>query len=68
MFETVIWTLIYIGLLVGVAVVILWALAQFGLNLPPRLVQIFWAIVVLLIILVLWRMVGPLLGSAPRLR
>ncbi len=62
MVESVIWLLIYICLLVGVAWLVLWVLGQIGVPLPPRVVQIFWVIVVLLVILLLWRMLSPVMG------
>lgn len=61
MVETVIITLIWIGLIVGLVFLVLWALQQFGLALPPRVVQVAWAIAVLIVILVLWRAFGSLL-------
>lgn len=63
MIETVIITLIYIGLLVGLVWLVLWALGQFGLALPPRVVQIAWVIAILVIILILWRAFGSSLPS-----
>lgn len=61
MVETVIITLIWIGLVVGLVFLVLWALSSFGLNLPPRVVQIGWVIAVLIIILILWRSFGHML-------
>ena len=59
--ETVIITLIWIGLVVGLIFLVLWALEKFGLALPPRVVQIGWVIAVLIILLILWRGFGHLL-------
>lgn len=61
MVETVIITLIWIGLVVGLVFLVLWALENFGLALPPRVVQIGWVIAVLIIILILWHSFGHLL-------
>lgn len=44
MFESVIMLLIYIALVVGLAYLVLWVLGQLGIELPPRLVQVFWVI------------------------
>lgn len=63
MFESVIMLLIYIALVVGLAYLVLWVLGQLGIALPPRLVQVFWVIVVLIVVLLLWRMVGPAISS-----
>jgi hypothetical protein len=61
MVESLIVTLIWIGLVVGLVFLVLWALEKFGLALPPRVVQIGWVIAVLIIILILWRSFGHLL-------
>ena len=61
MVEALIITLIWIGLIVGLVFLVLWALQAFGLALPPRVVQIAWVIAVLIIILVLWRNFGSAL-------
>lgn len=68
MIESLILLLIYIAVVVGVAYLVLWALAQIGVALPPMVVKVFWVIVVLVIVLLLWRMVGPALtaGHLPR--
>jgi len=67
MIESIIWLLIYICLVVGVAWLVLWVLGQIGVALPAQVVKIFWVVVVLLILLLLWRMLGPIVGSAPHL-
>lgn len=58
-FETLILTLIQIGLVIGACYIVIWALGQFGVAIPPRVIQIFWCIVVLIIILLLYRMLSP---------
>ncbi len=63
MFESLIFLLIYIALVVGVAWLVIWALGQMGVPLPAPVIRIFWLIVVLIIILMLWRFVGPSLSS-----
>lgn len=59
MFESIILLLIQIALVVLAAYVIIWFLGQIGVALPPMVVQIFWAIVVLIVILLLYRMLAP---------
>lgn len=61
MIESILWLLIYICLFVGVAYLVLWVLGKLGLELPPRVVTIFWVVVVLIVLLLTWRMVGPAL-------
>lgn len=62
MFEGIILLLIQIAFVVLIAYVIIWFLGQIGVALPPMVVQIFWAIVVLIIILLLYRMLAPALS------
>lgn len=60
MIETVITALIYICLVVLVVyLVVLWVLEEAGLPLPPKVVRIFWVIVVLVEILILVRLLLP---------
>lgn len=63
MFESIIMLLIYIALVVGAAFLVIWVLGQLGVPLPPNIVKVFWVIVVLIIILLLWRILGPALSS-----
>lgn len=63
MFEQIIMLLIYIALVVGVAYLVLWVLGQLGVPLPANVIRVFWVIVVLIIVLLLWRMVGPAISS-----
>lgn len=58
MVETVIITLIWIGIICAIVWTVIWALRKFGLEIPTRLEQIAWAIAVLVIILILWRAFG----------
>jgi len=67
MFETLIMTLIYICLVVGACYLVIWVLGQLGVALPQRVIQIFWVIVVLIVILLLFQMLSPVL-HLPRLR
>lgn len=68
MIESLILLLIYICLVVGAAWLVLWVLQQMGVPLPPMVIKMFWVIVVLIVILLLWRMVGPSLSSGHLLR
>lgn len=63
MIEAIIMLLIYIALIVGVVYLVIWVLGQLGIALPPMVVKVFWIIVVLIIILLLWRMIGPAISS-----
>jgi hypothetical protein len=63
MFESIIMLLIYIALIVGVALLVIWVLGQLGIAIPPPLAKVFWMIVTLIIILMLWRMIGPSISS-----
>lgn len=68
--ESIILLLIYICVVVAVAWLVLWVLGQLGLELPPMVVKIFWVVVILIVILLLWRMIGPTIsgGSLPGIR
>ncbi len=70
MVESIILLLIYIALVVGLAWLVLWVLGQLGVSIPPPVVKVFWIIVVLVIVLIFWRLVGPSLsaGHLPGLR
>jgi hypothetical protein len=59
MIESVIMLLIYVCLVVAVAWLILWVVQQIGIPLPPQVIKIFWVIIGLIVLLLLWRMVGP---------
>lgn len=63
MFEHLLLLLIYIGLIVAAAYVVIWFLGQLGIALPGRAIQIIWAVVVLIVILMVWREIGPALSS-----
>lgn len=56
--ETVIITLIWIAVIVGVAFLILWVLGEIGVPLPANVVKIGWVVVALIVILILWRAFG----------
>lgn len=62
MVDSIFMLLIYIALIVLVAYVILWFLGQIGVSLPPQVVKIVWAIVVLVVLYLLWQV---LKGSIP---
>lgn len=61
MVESLIVTLIWIAVVVGCVFLVIWFLGQIGVALPARVVQIAWAIAVLVIILILWRSFGSAL-------
>ncbi len=59
MVEAVITLLIYIALVVGLVWLVIWVLGELGVALPPPVVKVIWVIAVLIILLLLWRIVGP---------
>ncbi len=61
MVESVIVLLIYICLVVGLVGLVIWVLGQIGVPLPAQVVKIMWIIAALLILLLLWRALGPVL-------
>jgi len=61
MVESVILLLIYICLVAAVVWLVIWVLGQIGIPLPDMVVKIMWVIAVLVILLLLWRMLGPAL-------
>jgi len=63
MIESVIMLLIYVCVVVGAAFLVIWVLGQIGVPLPAQVIKIFWIIVALIIILLLWRMIGPAISS-----
>lgn len=63
MFESVIMLLIQICFVVALVYIVIWVLGIIGVQLPAKVVQIFWVIVALIVILLLYRMVGPMLQS-----
>lgn len=66
--ESIIWLLIYLVLILGLAWLVLWVLAEMGVPVPPMVAKMIWVIAVLLVLLVLWRTLSPLMGTVPRLR
>jgi hypothetical protein len=64
MIESIITLLIYICLLAIVVYLVIWVLGIVGVNLPPKVIQILWAIVALVALLLIVRM---LLGGGLRL-
>lgn len=67
MVESVIMLLIYIALVVGLAFLVIWVLQYLGVPLPPIVIRVMWVIAVLVILLLLWRTVGPSLTGFSRL-
>lgn len=63
MFEAIVLLLIQICFVVLVCYLVIWVLGIIGISLPPKVVQIFWVIVALVVILLLFRALGPLLGG-----
>lgn len=63
MFESVIVLLIQICILAAVCWLVIWVLGQLGIALPAQVVRIFWVIVALIVILMLYRMIGPSLST-----
>ena len=59
MFESVIILLIQICLVVALCYIVIWVLGIIGVSLPDKVVQIFWVIVALIIILLLYRALSP---------
>lgn len=57
--ESIIMLLIQVCVLVVVAYLVIWVLGILGVSLPPRIVQIFWVIVILIVVLLLYRALGP---------
>ena len=61
MFESIIMLLIQVCFLVALVYIVIWVLGILGVQLPPKVVQIFWVVVVLIVILLLYRaMAGSL--------
>ncbi len=63
MFESIIMLLIYLCLFALVVYLVLWVLGEVGITIPPRVMQLFWVIVVLVAILLVFKMIAPHLGS-----
>lgn len=63
MLESVITFLIGLCVLAIVVYLVIWVLGQIGIVLPPRIVQILWVIVILLVVLYLVKMILPHLGA-----
>ena len=59
MFESVIILLIQICLVVALCYIVIWVLGILGVALPPKVIQIFWVIVALIVILLLYRALSP---------
>lgn len=47
---SVIWMLIIIAVFVGVVYLALWVLGQLGITIPPRVAQVIWVIVLLVVL------------------
>ncbi len=62
MLEAIIYLLIQICVIALVVYLVLWILEVVGLSLPPKVVQILWVIVALIVILLILRILLPGLG------
>ena len=58
--ESIITMLIYVCLLVLCAYLVIYVLGVLGVALPPKVVQIIWLIVALIVVLMLVRMLLPI--------
>ena len=58
--ESIITMLIYVCLLVLCAHLVFYVLGVLGIALPPKVVQIIWLIVALIVVLMLVRMLLPI--------
>ena len=63
MFESVIMMLIYLCLFAIVVYIALYVLGVLGVTIPPRVIQIFWLIVGLVVLLMVFRILAPSLGG-----
>lgn len=63
MIESIISFLIGLCIFAIVIYLIIWVLGQIGINLPPKVIQLFWVIVMLIAVLMLIKMVGPHVGA-----
>lgn len=61
MFESVIVLLIQVCLLAAIVYIVIWVLSILGIELPPKVIQILWVIVALIVILLLYRVLSPML-------
>lgn len=64
MFEAIIWFLIYVCAAAGAVYAVIWVLRDIlELPIPGKLIQIMWAVFVLLVLLFLVRLILPLAGG-----
>jgi hypothetical protein len=63
MVESVIMLLIQICVVAGLCWLVIWVFEKLGVSLPDRVIQIFWVIVVLIVILLLYRALSPIIGG-----
>lgn len=59
MIESIISFLIGLCIFAIVIYLIIWVLGAIGINLPPKVIQLFWVIVMLVAVLMLVKMIGP---------
>lgn len=68
MLAAILLLLIKICLVALVIYVIIWALGQIGISLPPRVEQILWVICVLIVLYILVTELVPMAGGGRFLR
>lgn len=61
MVESVILLLIYICIVVGLCWLVIYVLGVLGVEIPAKVQQILWVIVLLIVLLLLWRAFGPVI-------
>ena len=59
MFESIIMMLIWLCLFAIVVYIVLYVLGVIGITIPPRVVQLFWVIVALVVLLFVFRTFAP---------
>lgn len=65
MVSTVIITLIWICVIVGVVFLAKWVLEQIGVAIPAQVMKIVWVVVVLICLLILWQAFGGMIPGSP---
>lgn len=63
MVESVLVLLIYICVVVGLCWLVIYVLGVLGVAIPPKVQQILWVIVLLIVLLLLWRAFGPIISG-----
>lgn len=63
MVETVLILLIQICFVAALCWLVIWVLGQLGIAVPAQVIKILWVIVILVVILLLYRALGPMFGT-----